>query len=212
MEVPIIIFGANALGRAVQEMFDSRNIIIYGFLDDNKSKQGKQYGSVPVLGSTSDDNFLELIGKKCQAFVAEDDNNVREAIVKMLIERKKVMPVNAIHDQALIATSANIEYGNFINSGAIVGANAKLGNHCILHTNAVVDYETSLGDFVQVGAGSIINTGVEIADKVFVGSGATIVAGVKIDEGARIGAGSVVITDVAKGATVFGNPAQVVKN
>lgn len=212
MENPIIIFGANALGRAAQEMFNSRNVIIYGFLDDNKESHGKEYGDVSVLGSTSDDGFLKLIGKKCQAFVAEDDNKVRKAIVKMLNERRKVMPVNAIHDQASVASSAHIEYGNFINAGAVVGANAKLGNHCILHTNAVVDYEATLGEFVQVGAGSIINSEVQIADEVFIGSGVTIISGVKIGKGARIGAGSVVISNVEKGATVFGNPAQAIKS
>ena len=211
MENPIIIFGANALGRAAQEMFNSRNIIIYGFLDDNKEVHGKEYGDVSVLGNTSDDGYLKLIGQKCQAFVAEDDNKVRKATVKMLNERRKVMPVNAIHDQSSVATSAHIGHGNFINAGVIIGANAKMGSHCILNANAVIEYEATLGEFVQVGAGSVINTGVEIADEVFIGSGATIVSGVKIGKGARIGAGSIVISDVAKGATVFGNPAQVVK-
>ncbi len=212
MENPIIIFGANALGRAAQEMFNSRSIVIYGFLDDDEKTHGKEYGEVSVLGSTSDDGFLKLIGKKCQAFVAEDDNKVRKATVKMLNDRRKVMPVNAIHDQSLVASSAHIGHGNFINAGAVVGANAKIGSHCILHANTVVDYEATLGDFVQVGAGSIINNGVEVADEVFIGSGVTIVSGVKIGKGARIGAGSVVISDVAKGATVFGNPAQAIKS
>jgi sugar O-acyltransferase (sialic acid O-acetyltransferase NeuD family) len=212
MENPIIIFGANALGRAAQEMFTSRDIVIYGFLDDKKEEHGKEYGDVSVLGSTSDDGFLKLIGKKCQAFIAEDDNKVRKATVKMLNERRKIMPVNAIHNQASIAQSAHIEHGNFINAGVIIGANAKMGNHCILHTNSVVDFESILGDFVQIGAGSIVNNAVEIADEVFIGSGVTIVSGVKIGKGARVGAGSVVISDVAKGATVFGNPAQEIKS
>jgi sugar O-acyltransferase (sialic acid O-acetyltransferase NeuD family) len=211
MENPIVIFGANALGRAAQEMFNSRNIIIYGFLDDNKETHGKQFGEVSVLGSTSDDGYLKLIGKKCQAFVAEDDNKVRKTTVKMLNERRKVMPVNAIHDESSVAPSAHIGHGNFINAGVVVGANAKLGSHCILHTNVVVDYEATIGEFVQIGAGSIVNSDVEIADEVFIGSGVTVVSGVTIGKGARIGAGSVVISDVAKGATVFGNPAQEIK-
>lgn len=211
MENPVIIFGANALGRAAQEMFNSRNIIIYGFLDDNKDIQGKEYGEVSVLGNTSDEGYLKLIGKKCQAFVAEDDNKVRTAIVKMLNERRKVMPVNAIHDQSSIAVSAHLGHGNFINTGAVVGANSKIGSHCILHTNSIVDYEATIGDFVQIGAGSIVNSGVEIEDEVFIGSGVTVISGVKISKGARIGAGSVVISNVEKGATVFGNPAQAIK-
>lgn len=210
MENPVIIFGSNALGRAAQEMFNTRNIIVYGFLDDNKEEHGKEYGEVSVLGKTSDDGFLKLIGKKTNAFVAEDDNKVRKATVKMLNERRKVMPINAIHDQASVAESAHIGHGNFINANAVIAANAKLGSHAIVHSGAIIDYEAQVGEFVQVGAGSVINSGAIVEDEVFIGSGVTIVSGVKIGKGARIGAGSVVIAEVGAGETVFGNPAQKV--
>ncbi|MBP9927344.1 MAG: acetyltransferase, partial [Cyclobacteriaceae bacterium] len=49
-------------------------------------------------------------------------------------------------------------------------------------------------------------------DEVFIGSGVTVVAGVTIGKGARVGAGSVVIANVKAGETVFGNPAQKIKN
>lgn len=210
MKNPVIIFGANALGRAAKEIFESNDIVIYCFLDDDKKLHDNVIDEVSVLGSTEDDGYLKFIGKKCEAFVAVDENQLRKGIVKMLNERRKVMPTNAIHKSAEISDSAHIGHGNFINMGARVGSNAKVSNHCILHTNSVVDYNASLGDFVQVGAGSVINAEALIEDEVFIGSGATIVSGVKIGKGARIGAGSVVIADVGAGETVFGNPAEKV--
>ncbi|UII29046.1 acetyltransferase [Fulvivirga maritima] len=211
MKNPVMIFGANNMGRAARDIFDSNEIMIYGFLDDDAKLHGTEMDEISVLGATYDDGFLKYIGKKCEAFVAIDDNKYRKSIVKMLNERRKVMPVNAIHQASVIANTAYIGHGNFINMGARVADNAKVGNHCILNTNSVVDYSAELGDFVQLGAGSVINTGVHVGNEVFIGSGVTIVSGIKIGKGARIGAGSVVIADVEAGKTVFGNPAQVVE-
>lgn len=211
MKNPVMIFGANALGRAAHEIFESNDIVVYGYLDDDRELHGQQIDEITVLGSTDDDGFLKYIGKKCEAFVAVDDNTYRKNLVELLNKRRKVMPVNAIHGAAYITETAHIGHGNFINMGVRIGSKAKVSNHCILNTGAIVDHEAELGDFVQVGAGSVINTSVAVGDGAFIGSGATIVAGIKIGEGARVGAGSVVIADVKRGETVFGNPAQPIK-
>lgn len=207
MQNPVIIFGANGIGKAAKEVFESNDIVVYGFLDDNKELHGKELDQVVVLGNTTDDGFLKLIGKKCEAFVAEDNNTVRKKAVELLNARRKVMPTNAIHATATIAESAHIGHGNFVNMGACIGSNSKVSNHCIINTNAVIDYGAEVGDFVQVGAGSVINSDAKIEGEVFIGSGVTVVSGVTIGKGARVGAGSLVMADVEEGQTVFGNPA-----
>ncbi|MEM9858077.1 MAG: acetyltransferase [Bacteroidota bacterium] len=212
MRNPVLIFGANAMGRAVHEIFESNDVIVYGYLDDDEKTHGKEINEVTVLGSTDDGGYLKFIGKKCEAFIAVDDNAVRKSLVDMLNRKRKVMPVNALHKRSYMADSAHIGHGNFINMGARIGNQAKIGNHTIINTNAIVDYEAEIGDFVQIGAGSIVNSGVLVEDEVFIGSGVCLVSGVKIGKGARIGAGSVVIADVEPGETVFGNPAQPIKS
>jgi sugar O-acyltransferase (sialic acid O-acetyltransferase NeuD family) len=212
MENPVIVFGANFLGRAAKEIFEGNGNVVYGFLDDNKALHNKEIDTVTVLGSTDDDGFLKLIGKKCEAFVAVDDNKLRKNIVKMLQEVRHMQPVNAIHSSVVLASSVGIGHGNFFDMGARVGAGAEIGNHCLIHANVVVGAESKIGDFVQIGAGSVINAGVEIEDEVFIGSGVIIVSGITIGKGARIGAGSVVIGPVKAGETVFGNPAQKVNS
>jgi len=211
MENPVIIFGANYLGRQAKDILENNGNDIYGFLDDNKKLHNAVIDEVTVLGSTDDDGFLKLIGKKCDAVVAIDDNKVRKSLVTMLHERRHVQPVNVISKLAFIAKSASIGHGNFLDHQTTIGAGATIGNHVILQASSVVAPEARIGDFVQVGAGSIVNSGCEIADEVFIGTGVTIVGGVTIGKGARIGAGSVVISPVKAGDTVFGNPAQSVK-
>lgn len=212
MENPVIIFGANHLGRAAKEVFEANGNVVYCFLDDDKKLHNTEIDNITVMGSTDDDGFLKLIGKKCEAFVAEDDNKVRKSLVKMLQEVRHVQPVNGIHPSAIIASSSDMGHGNFIDQGVKIGAGASIGNHCLLQAGAIIGAEVKLGDLVQIGAGSVVGAGVELEDEAFVGSGVTIVAGITIGKGARVGAGSVVIAPVKAGETVFGNPAQKVNS
>jgi len=207
MENPILIFGANYLGRLAKEIFEGNEVVVYGFLDDNKKLHNTEIDEAIVLGSTDDEGFLKLIGKKCEAFVAIDDNKVRRSIVKMLQEERQAQPVNGTHRQALISPKAIIGHGNFFDGGFTVGPGSTIGSHGIFHAKSHVGAECTLGDFVQLGAGAIVNSNVTMEDDVFIGSGAIVISGVTIGKGARIGAGSVVIASVKAGETVFGNPA-----
>lgn len=212
MENPVIIFGANYLGRSAKEIFESNGNVVYGFLDDNKSLHNKEIDESFVLGSTDDDGFLKLIGKKCEAFVAVDENKFRKNIVKILQDVRHVQPVNAVHKNALLSNHVELGYGNFIDHGVKIGVGTKISSHCILQAGCIIGAEVLIGDFVQAGAGSVISTGVKIEEEAFIGSGVTIVSGITIGKGARVGAGAVVIAPVKPGETVFGNPAQTVKN
>ncbi len=205
---PVIIFGTGPIGYHAMEIFESNGVVIYGFLDEDAAKHGTELNSISILGRPDDDGFLKLIGKKCDAFIASDDNSYRKSMVKMLNERRHVQPVNAVHKRAVVGISVSLGHGNMINAGAIVEGGATIGQHCIVNSNAVIGAKAKLGDFVQVGTGSIVNANVEIADEAFIGSGVTIVSGVKIGKRARVGAGSVVVDSVKDGETVFGNPAK----
>jgi len=207
MEKPVIIFGAKGIGTAALEIFKSNQVVVYGFLDDDTDVHGSEIDDVSILGKTDDHGFIKLIGQKTEAFVATDDNTLRKRQVKMLMDKRKVMPTNAFHSGAIISESASFGHGNFVNAGVILGAHVKVEQHCILHTGVILESDVKLSDFVQIGAGSVINSNVEIGKEAFIGSGVTIVAGVKIGKKARVGAGSVVVADVADGDTVFGNPA-----
>lgn len=211
MEKPVIILGAKGIAHPALEIFNSNQVIVYGFLDEDQSLYGTEINEVSVLGNTEDEGFLKLIGKETEAFVAVDDVKYRKFLVEMLLEVRKVQPVNAIHRRAYVSTDAAIGHGNFINANVAIGASAKVGSHCIFHTGAIIDHKAEIGDFVQIGAGSIVNAEAKIEEGAFIGSGVTIVGGVTIGKGARIGAGSVVIATVGKNETVFGNPAAKIK-
>ncbi|MFD2513620.1 NeuD/PglB/VioB family sugar acetyltransferase [Pontibacter locisalis] len=211
MQNPVIILGARKLGTAALDIFNSNNVVVYCFLDDDQKLQQQEVNNIAVMGSTEDSEFLKLIGKTCDVFVALEDTAARKGAVKMLKEDYKAVPVNAIHRFSAVSEFAWLGHGNMIAAGAVVNNNAKIGSHTLIHSNAVVEAYAEIGDFVQVGAGAVINSEVKIEDGAFIGSGAVVVSGVKIGKNARVGAGAVVVADVPAKATVFGNPAAPVK-
>lgn len=212
MENPVIIFGAGPLGRAAKEIFESNGNVVYGFLDDNKALHNKEIDESFVLGSTDDDGFLKLIGKKCEACIAVDDNRLRKSLVKMLNDVRHVQPVNGIHKTASLSNHVELGHGNLIDQGVVIGVGAKLSGYCMIQSGSVIGAEVTIGNYVQIGSGSVISAGVSIGDEAFIGSGVTIVSGITIGKGSRVGAGSVVIAPVKAGETVFGNPAQSVNS
>ncbi len=211
MNKPVIIIGGTTLGKVALEIFQSNGVVVYGLLDD-KIEAGTMISEVPVLGKTDDEQYLKLIGKKCDVFVATDDNRLKENTIEDLQKERNSMPVNAIHASAMLAASVEIHHGNMIGQRVALGAHCKIGNHCLIHAGAVLEAEAEVEDFAQIGAGTVIGQGAKIGKKAFVGTGVTVVGGVQIAPGARVGAGAVVVGNVNKGETVFGNPAQKVKS
>jgi sugar O-acyltransferase (sialic acid O-acetyltransferase NeuD family) len=208
MENPVVILGAKGLGRTALEIFNSNQVTVYGFLDDDVKLHNTEIDNVSILGSTDDDGFLKLIGPKVEAFVAVEEAKFRKSLVEMLLERRHTMPCNAIHATAYISPSVALGHGTLINMGVRIGAGVTLGNHVIVHSGAVIEHGAILGDFVQIGAGSTIGPEVEIAEGAFIGIGVTIVGGIRIGKNAQVGAGSVVIAPVEDKKRIFGNPAK----
>ena len=207
MKNPVLIFGSGTLGKTALNIFESNEVFVYGFLDDDDKKHGTEINNVTVLGPTDEQGFLKLIGQKTEAFIAIENATERKTLVKMLNDKRKVMPVNAIHARAYIAEESIIGHGNLIAANTTVNPFAEIGNHSIIQSNVVIDTDTKVGDFVHIGTGAMINSGVTIEEGAFIGSGAILVGGITVGKNARVGAGSVVVQDVAANTTMFGNPA-----
>jgi sugar O-acyltransferase (sialic acid O-acetyltransferase NeuD family) len=210
MENPVIILGAQKLGMAALDIFQSNDVVVYCFLDDEVKLHQTEVNNITVMGTTDDPEFLKILGKKCEVFVAAEETATRKSLINLLKDEYQAIPVNAIHKFTSVSENAWLGHGNLINAGAVINANARLGDYCVIQSNAVIESGAQLSEFVQVGAGAIINADVVVEEGAFIGSGAVVVAGIKIGKKARVGAGAVVVANVPANQTVFGNPAQKV--
>ncbi len=210
MENPVMILGAKTAGTLALDAFASNDVVVYCFLDDDDALRGQEVHSVSVMGATDDEQFLKLLGKQCEVFVATEDAATRRTLTKLLKERYKLAPVNAIHRTAAVSDYAWLGHGNLVGAGAIVGPGAHVSSHCQLGARAVIEPGAQLEDFVTIGAGALVGVGAVVEEGAFVGAGAVIPGTVRIGKNARVGAGSVVVGDVPAKGTVFGNPAKAV--
>ena len=204
---PVIILGAGVIGKVAYDAFISNGVVVYGFLD-NDLDEGTEIEDSTVLGRIEENSYLDIIGKDCTVFVAEDDNTNKQELIDLIKDKRKVMPANAVHSDSNISPSSFLGYGNLISKGASIGAFSRIENHCMIGANSVIDATAICNDYVQIGPGAIVNSGVVIEEEAFIGSGAILISGIKIGKGARVGAGSVVISDIPAGKTFFGNPAK----
>ena len=78
MENPVIIFGAKETGITALDNFQSNDVVVYCFLDDDASLHQTEIQNIPVLGTTDDEEYLKIIGKKCEVFIASEDSAVRK--------------------------------------------------------------------------------------------------------------------------------------
>ncbi|WP_245574483.1 NeuD/PglB/VioB family sugar acetyltransferase [Hugenholtzia roseola] len=209
-KTPVIVLGAKGIALAALEALHADNRLIYCLLDDDTELQGKEIENIAVLGDTEDESFLKLLGEKCEAFIAIENNTHRKKLAQLISKKYKQNLFVLAHPKSQIAQSATIGTGTFLDAGVIVGAQTQIGKHSLIQAGSLIDYQVQIGDFVQIGIGAKIAAGVSIGENAFIGTGATLVAGIKIGKNAQIGAGSVVISNVGEGETFFGNPAKKV--
>lgn len=205
--LPVIIIGATSFGIEVANICELNNVVVYGFLDNDPKKKDLMIGEIPVLGTTENEEYWNLIGKTCNVFVALENAKEREAMIETIVEDRKTQPTNITHPSAEIAQAKSLSYGNFIGANAVIETEVKLGEHVIIGSGAIVQSGAQVDQFAQINARAVVGKEVKIGYQSFIGDGAIILSGIEIGKNAAVGVGSVVIKNVENKKQVFGNPA-----
>ena len=115
-----------------------------------------------------------------------------------------------IQKRARVGRNCKISSHSFVCEGVEIGDEVFVG-HSVVFINDKYPRATTESGALQTEADwQVVPTVVKARSSI--GSNATILCGVTIGEGAIVGAGAVVTKDVPAGATVAGNPAQIIRN
>ncbi|MGI9413416.1 MAG: acetyltransferase [Hyphomicrobiales bacterium] len=112
---------------------------------------------------------------------------------------------------AVMASSAVIGLGTYVNALAVIGATVRLHDHAYVNRAASVGHHTRIEEYGTVGPGVTIASHCVIGRGAFVGAGATITPSRIVGDNSVVGGGAVVIEDVPANTLVVGVPARVVK-
>ena len=113
---------------------------------------------------------------------------------------------------AIVASSAQLGDGSYLNAGVVIGAAARLGRHAIVNRASSIGHHAGIGDFVSIGPGATVAGLASIERGAMIGAGAVILPRIAIGAGCIIGAGAVVTRNVSSGSMAVGNPARIVRD
>jgi hypothetical protein len=120
-------------------------------------------------------------------------------------------PHALIDPNAVVASTATVGGGSFLNAGSIIGADTALAEHVLVNRGTTVGHHAIIGAYASLGPGVTVAGYVNVGTGAMIGAGAIVLPKVAIGAHAVVGAGAVVVSDVPAGATVWGNPARVVE-
>jgi acetyltransferase-like isoleucine patch superfamily enzyme len=119
-------------------------------------------------------------------------------------------PDALIDPTAIVAASARIGGGSYLNAGCIVGAECELSEHVLLNRGASVGHHVRIGAFASLGPGAIVGGQARIGFGAMLGAGAIVLPQVTVGAHAVVGAGTVAVSDVPGRCKVYGNPGRIV--
>jgi len=135
----------------------------------------------------------------------------RLAAHKDALQRGFQHPTQVIDPTAVVARSATIGAGSYVNAGAVIGGAAAIGAFVFVNRHASIGHHVEIADFASLGPGAIVCGHASLGRGAVIGAGAIVLPGVKIGRNSVVAAGAVVREPVADHCLAAGNPAYVVK-
>jgi sugar O-acyltransferase (sialic acid O-acetyltransferase NeuD family) len=179
----------------------------FGFLDNDKSRQHKNFVGLPVFGGF--ELVDQLIEEGCLFINTITGSTLARYETSKMVSSKGGKFVNFIHPS--VNTPEKIGVGNYIQEDVKIQAAVEIGDNSSIHVSAIIAHQCKVGNSTFIAHAVSVSGEVTIGDGVFVGTNASILPTVKVGNWATIGAGAVVLKDVPDYAVVVGNPGKVIR-
>lgn len=204
---PVVIYGAGAqLAIDVEEACLRRGMKIIAAV---RNVNGPTYVSsrVPVVDAVDATDEMKEAGLALPMFTPAH----RRTVLAEALHRGFKQVATIIDPTAVVASSAVVGPGVFVNAGATIGGASRLGELALINRSVNVGHHVRLDNFVSVGPGAVIAANVAIGRGAVIGAGAIVLPNVLIGANAIVGAGAVVTRQVPPNSLAIGNPARITK-
>ncbi|MCF8061770.1 MAG: acetyltransferase [Deltaproteobacteria bacterium] len=202
----IIFAGAGALGRVIYDfIYEKYNVV--ACVDDKPPKDHLFLDNIPVKNIDEISDY-ELSNARFVLSVLKPNDRI--SIVKRIMSRTGSF-ITYIDQTSFVSPFSSIGNGSIILPYSFIINKAKLGNYVHIHFNTTIGHDVVVENYCSFAPQCVIGGYARIGKGVTLGMGAKVLPQITIGDFATIGAGAVVTADVPSGATVVGNPAQVVK-
>jgi sugar O-acyltransferase (sialic acid O-acetyltransferase NeuD family) len=184
----LIIFGVKNMALEIRE-------IVLNFYADTFSKTSCIYFSDSFI---QDNNLEEKINRLDYTifFIIGFGGSNRTDCIEALKKYSNFKPFTVIHPSAVIAPSAKIGEGCFIQPNATISTNVQLGDHCLVNYNVSVGHDSVLADNVFIQPGARVSGNCKIGANTLIGSNSFVYQNVKVGEGCLIDALTYIHDDV----------------
>lgn len=156
-------------------------------------------------------NLCSKIDTENDFVLAQSAAENRVLAARAAHQMKLQNPITIIDPTTVIASTAELSHGVYVNASATVASNVKIGCFVNINRTASIGHDVEIEGFTSIGPGALIGSHSKIGCGTDVGTGAVILPKVKIGSRVVIGAGSVVTRDVGDNQVVIGSPARFLK-
>jgi acetyltransferase EpsM len=203
---PLYIFGAGGHGKVVAEAARAgQGFRLRAFLDDDRSRWGREWNGLPVLGGR---DTLAALEDDAEIGLGIGGNSLRAELADTIVGYHRRL-ATIVHPTAVVAGGVALGPGTYVAPLAVLHCDAQVGRGCIVNSAAVVEHDCRLGDWVHVSPGAALGGGAEIGEGAHVALGAIVLPGLALGPWATLGAGAVMVHSLPDYATAMGIPARV---
>lgn len=212
----ILGYGENVLSLVLESLKGNGNtgpfLILQNIPVENNvdNKYIPDQVSVEVLLATSD---LQLPDSGHYIFGVASPH-VKKAVFNFFFQNYKIEHesyMNLFHSTTVVASSAEMSKGCYIEPLSIISPFAKIGFGVTVNRGAAIGHHSVLEDFVTIGPGVNIAGQTQIGEGTQVGIGAIIFDHLTIGKNCTIGGGSVVTKNIPDNTIAWGNPCSVIR-
>jgi len=201
----LVIIGAGDVGKFVAYHFcNSSEFKIIGFLDDDKSKWGKSFNNIPVLG-----DWTYLKQTKDLAVAIGIANPIYKKRIRSNIKDISGLSFpNLIHPHSWIGEKVSLGKGNIIYPGTMINYETEIEDFVTINMNCSIGHNSTIKEYSSLAPGVCLAGHTSIGEGVEVGISACTIQQIEVGSHSVIAAGSVLIHSVPQGDKVAGNPAK----